>query len=213
MATALRAAGLKDEPAWANGPDFDEVDKIISVRVADVDLGDRLRPVDDVWAAALGKLMARDGQDDPITVCRLPGSPRWTLVAGAHRLTGAQFEEIEHLAAIIVGPGRYERRRREVSENLHRAELAPVDRAAFVAELYELLLAKAGIEAGTPGRALSAGARWKRELRDQPAFGSIPPIWASGRSRCCSSSTGATISSLPRPRSRSCKRISSRCAR
>ena len=56
------AIGWRDEFLSANGPLFDEVEGIVSIRVVDVDVGERLRPVDLVWAAALGKLMARDGR-------------------------------------------------------------------------------------------------------------------------------------------------------
>ena len=57
------------------------LDGFILIRTDEVDSADRLRPIDTVWAEALGQMMARDGQDTAIQVCRLPGKigGRWLL--------------------------------------------------------------------------------------------------------------------------------------
>lgn len=141
---------------------FEPIDDTGFVRVADIDLGTRLRPVDRVWAAALGKIMLKDGQETAITVCRLPGKDRWTLVAGAHRVVGAQIEEIEQLKATIIGPGQLVRRQSEISENLHRKDLDPVERAAFVAELVTVMKLRAGIDPAASAQSIAANARWQR---------------------------------------------------
>jgi len=141
-----------------------DVESIVSIRVTDIELGDRLRPVDPVWSAALGAIMAREGQRTPIEVCRLPGRSHWTLVTGGHRLEGARAEGIEYLKAIIVGSDRADRRMREVSENLWRKALDPMDRAAFIAEIHSLLRAKCGVDIDASAQQIAANARWQKAL-------------------------------------------------
>jgi hypothetical protein len=152
-------AGLHQETL----PDF------ILIRTDEVDEGERLRPVDPVWAKALGQMMARDGQDTPVQVCRLPGRNRWTLVAGAHRLAGAREVGIEHLRAEVVSADRDARRLREVRENLWRSDLMPIDRAAFIAEAVAIYKRRAGIDPERDGRVASVAARWQKQVADEAA--------------------------------------------
>ena len=139
----------------------------VLIRTADIDEGDRLRAIDKVWGEALGQMMARDGQDTAIKVCRLPGRTRWTLVAGAHRLFGARAEEIEYMKAEIVSADRDERRLHEVRENLWRKDLEPIDRAAFIAEAVSIYKRRAGIDPARSGSAIAADARWKRTVTEE----------------------------------------------
>ncbi len=124
----------------------DALPGFVLVRTDQVDQGDRLRDIDPVWAHALGQVMLREGQRTPTEICRLPGSTRWTLVSGGHRLAGAIDAEIVYLRAEIVSADRTDRKMREVSENLWRRDLEPIDRAAFIAQLVSLRRAKAGLE-------------------------------------------------------------------
>ncbi|WP_454278932.1 hypothetical protein [Sphingomonas sp. Marseille-Q8236] len=139
----------------------------ILIRTDEIDAVDRLRPVDAIWAEALGQVMARDGQDTPIQVCRLPGKNRWTLVAGAHRLEGAKTAAIEYLKAEVVSADRDDRRLREVRENLWRSDLTPVDRAAFIAEAVAIHKRRAGIDPTADGRIGSITARWQKAIKDE----------------------------------------------
>ena len=141
----------------------------VLIRTADIDVVDRLRTIDDAWAAALGEMMAKDGQDTPIKVCRLPGKTRWTLVAGAHRHAGAITAGIEELKAEIVSADRDSRRLQEVRENLFRRDLSPIDRAAFVAEAVAIWKRRAGIDPARDGRTGSVTARWQKALKDEAA--------------------------------------------
>lgn len=125
----------------------DPLSDFVLVRTDQVDRGERLREVDEVWAEALGQVMAREGQRTPIEVCRLPGTNRFTLVTGGHRHRGAELSGIAFLRAEIVSAGRDDRRMREVSENLWRKDLEPIDRAAFVAEAVAIHKRRAGIDA------------------------------------------------------------------
>ncbi|MFQ3665553.1 MAG: ParB N-terminal domain-containing protein [Sphingomonadaceae bacterium] len=137
-------------------------ESVLSVPIASVEVGLRIRPVDQAWAEALSRFIAADGQLTPIEVCRLPGRQLWTLVSGAHRLEAARLLGWQTIRAVEVSNDAQERRVREVSENLLRRDLTPIDRSAFVGELYELARARAG--GGTPQQLL-AKARWGRQNR------------------------------------------------
>jgi hypothetical protein len=167
----------------ARGPSV--VGEIIAVPVIDIDVGKRLRPVDPVWATALGQVMAAEGQKTPIEVCRLPGKRGYTLVAGAHRLEGGRLQHWDTIEARVVGADALERRAREVSENLWRKGLGPIDRAAFVAEFYELQRARAGLSASDDGRKASAAAArdarsLKRDAGDWSLTMRLQFGWADG---------------------------------
>jgi ParB-like chromosome segregation protein Spo0J len=120
--------------------------EILLVHVSDVRRGERLRPIDPVWAGALGGIMAREGQQTPIEICREPGKSGWLIVAGGHRHAGAEIVGMELIEAREVSGSKAHRRMREVTENLWRRDLDPVDRSAFIAELVQLKRAHAGIE-------------------------------------------------------------------
>ncbi len=157
LANAEPSTALHQEPL----PDF------VLIRTADIDVVDRLRPIDPVWGAALGQIMLRDGQDTPIQVCRLPGQNRWTLVVGGHRHFGATDAGIEFLMAEIVTADRDARRLREVRENLFRSDLTPFDRGAFVAEAVAILKRRAGVDPAATGPQVGAAARWQNRLKDE----------------------------------------------
>lgn len=141
------------------------VDQVVLVPVDQIEVKDRLRPVDPVSAQALAAVMLVDGHQDPIEVCRLPGRTDYRLVAGAHRLQAHRLNGWSHVKALVVDADAMSRRLREVSENLWRIGLEPMARAAFVAELHELLRAKAGLEPVGDGRAVSIAVRWQKALQ------------------------------------------------
>lgn len=139
--------------------------EILLIPVDQIDASSRLRPIDPVWAAALGGVMAVEGQRTPIEVCRLPGRSDYTLVSGGHRHAGAQIACISHLRAEIVSSDAAERKLREVSENLHRRDLSPIDRATAIAELAALHKARAGLSPDQDGRTASANTRWQKSVQ------------------------------------------------
>lgn len=145
----------------------DVVGQILLLPVESITVGKRLRPVDSVWAAALGKIVKRDGQKTPIEVCKLPGRHDWMLVAGLHRLTGHQLEGIAYIRAVEVENDANARLDREISENLDRLDLDPLGRAAFIAERVAQLKMQAGIDPNADGRAVSAAARWQKQVQTE----------------------------------------------
>ncbi|WP_052215603.1 MucR family transcriptional regulator [Sphingomonas sp. ERG5] len=153
-------------PAIANDDQPIVAGEIILIPVAQVEIGERMRDLDEFWALALGNVMAREGQQTPIEVCRLPGKPGWRLVAGAHRLTGARAVGMELIEAREVSNSMAHRKMREISENLWRRDLDPIDRAAFMAELVILKREAVGLEAAAH-RSASVAKRWQQELTDE----------------------------------------------
>ena len=101
---------------------------VYSLPIADIEVGVRLRPVDPVWAVALGQIIAQEGQQTPIQVCRYQGKEDWTwsLVAGASAGGAAK-----HRASLRQGnrPRRCTRSRAEDAGGL-RKPLAQGPRAA-----------------------------------------------------------------------------------
>lgn len=140
--------------------------QIILVDPDQVDASNRLRPVDPVWAEALGGILAAEGQRTPIEICRLPGRAGYTLVTGAHRHAAAARMGLQ-LRAEVVTNDAAERRLREISENLHRRDLAPLDRSAFLAELVAVHKVRAGIDPSVDGRTASVNARWQKSLQNE----------------------------------------------
>jgi ParB family chromosome partitioning protein len=74
---------------------------ILSISPDDVMVGERLGVFCPTKSAAIGRLMAEDGQNDPIKVCK--AGPRaakpWKLVVGHRRLEGARFEQLPRIYA------------------------------------------------------------------------------------------------------------------
>ena len=102
-------------------------------------------------------------------MCRLPGKPGWQLVAGAHRLVGAQTIGMELIEAREVSSSIDFRKLREASENLWRRGLDPVGRAAHIAELVRLHKLRAGIDPARDGRVASINARWQKAVNEEAA--------------------------------------------
>lgn len=145
-----------------------EAEVVVWIPVDRIDLGERLRPVDTVWAEALGGMMVREGQHTAIDVAHVLGTDRFEVAgAGGHRLVGARLAGIAQIKAIIHSPNRDERRRREVSENIARRDLDPFERATFIAELIDLQKRRAGVDPKKEGRAASAQARWQQALKTE----------------------------------------------
>ncbi|WP_086733742.1 hypothetical protein [Erythrobacter colymbi] len=119
--------------------------QVLELSPIDIEIPERIGFLHEDKAAALGRLMAVDGQRDPIKVTRnLPkksiegivaeGKKAWRLVTGMHRLTGAAMEGITVFAIEVKGKPE-DLADLEASENLHRRPLGPIERAKFTAAL------------------------------------------------------------------------------
>lgn len=117
-------------------------------------------------AAALGRMMAVNGQRTPLTVRK--SGPRavlpWTLVVGRHRLGGALLEELGTVMAIEVSKADADEIMDiEASENVHRREQPPLERAIFVHATCEAAKARIAREHGDLSQQqLAVRARWDR---------------------------------------------------
>ncbi|MGZ8363163.1 MAG: ParB/RepB/Spo0J family partition protein [Caulobacteraceae bacterium] len=139
--------------------------EVLLIPVHQIEVKDRLRPVDPAVAQGLAALIGEHGQDDAISVCRLPGQTRWRLVSGAHRLEACRLLN-QPVKAVVTSADALDRRRREISENLFHSGLDPIARAAFVAELYDVVRAKAGMTDAS-AQQVAISARWQNEAKKQ----------------------------------------------
>jgi ParB-like chromosome segregation protein Spo0J len=129
-----------------------------------VDEGERIGFLHEDKAAALGRLMAVDGQRDPIKVVANKGNPDkpWRLVTGMHRLIGARIEGLTVFAIEVSGKPE-DLADLEASENLHRRPLAPIERAKFTAALVQAARERIAREHGNlKQHQLAIRARWER---------------------------------------------------
>lgn len=129
-----------------------------------VDEGERIGFLHEDKAAALGRLMAVDGQRDPIKVVANKGNPDkpWRLVTGMHRLIGARIECLTVFAIEVSGKPE-DLADLEASENLHRRPLAPIERAKFTAALVQAAQERLARErGGLKQQQLAIRARWER---------------------------------------------------
>ena len=116
-------------------PSIAEVE-VFQINPADVHVGARIGMFWPEEAAALGALMARDGQNDPVKVTLK--DDRWQLVTGLHRLQGARGLGLQWIDAIEVKGSANDLRRIEASENVERRNLRPLERALFVRAMADL---------------------------------------------------------------------------
>lgn len=135
--------------------DFETARSAYKVPIDLIDPEGGLRPLDSGWVSALQALFAADGQEEPIEIYP-KGDGRFGVTAGRHRLAAATASGWATVDAYI-DPAR---RAREISENLFKLGLSPIDEAAFIAELVQLQKAKAGVPEGASMQSIAATARW-----------------------------------------------------
>lgn len=129
------------------------------IPVGEIDASGGLRPLDMGWVEALSGLLNRDGQRRPIEVYRKAGGG-YGVIAGRHRLAAVMALGWATIDADILDEEALDRRASEVSENLFRLGLSPLDRAAFVAEQIAIEKARAGLEPDANVKSVLATARW-----------------------------------------------------
>lgn len=116
--------------------------EFLRASIADIHIGERLRPIDADYVEAIAASMAEHGQISPIMIRRTPaknkGATPYTLVAGGYRTTAAKLLGWAEIDAIVVAADQTEAQLLEISENLFRNELSALDRSIFVMKYREL---------------------------------------------------------------------------
>jgi len=141
-------------------PPFFHNAEVICLDPADIFVPERIGFLHEDKAVALGRLMAVDGQRDPIKVTPRKGKRPWALVTGRHRLRGAEIEAIK-VYALEVGGDASDHADLEASENLHRRPLGPIERAKFTAALVQAAQERLAREHGDLDQyQRGAKARW-----------------------------------------------------
>lgn len=137
----------------------------------DVVIGGRIGFLHPSKAEAFGQMMAKDGQSTPILVNKPKGKTKWQLVAGLHRLVGAEGAGIS-VAAIEVFGSVEELRAIEAWENIGRRDFLPIERACFVHALTEDAKARSGAADLTP-QEVAAKSRWGQSVDKIDGFVSV----------------------------------------
>lgn len=138
---------------------------LITVPVAEIDVGERLRPVDEAHALVLAESIRESGLRMPLEIRTRNGrkGPRFSLVAGGHRLWAVKHLGWEEVEAFVLALDDDQARMAEIDENLVRHELNPLDRAMFLAErkaLYEKLHPEAAHGGDRRGDQVAKFATW-----------------------------------------------------
>ena len=143
----------------AHPPYFANVE-IMRLDPNDIIVGARIGFLHPEKVEALGRMMVTDGQQTPILVSKVKGKDKYRLVAGLHRLEGAKAEKIEVSALEIFGD-EADLRAIEASENMHRRDFGPIERACFINAVAENAKVRAGVADLSPQEA-AIKARWDR---------------------------------------------------
>jgi len=122
--------------------------QIHRIDVDGVLIGRRLRPLNGEVVAALAESMKRFGLLNPISVYAPDDSAAW-LVTGYHRLEAARRLGWDFIDGVFVDGDEIDRELREITENLHRAELTALERSEQIARWAELTVAKVS-QSATP---------------------------------------------------------------
>ena len=137
--------------------------EIIALDPNDIFVPERIGFYHEDKATALGRLIAVDGQRDPIKVKACArGEQAWELITGLHRMHGCANEEISVFALVVDGEAE-DFADLEASENLHRRPLGPIERAKFTAALVQAAQDRiARAHGGLKQQQLAVKARWDR---------------------------------------------------
>ena len=160
------------------------------VRLDRIEVTDRIRAIDPDWVEALAADMEKRGPVSPIELRPLPGG-RLRLVHGAHRLAAYTLLGWTDADVDVLDQDALTARGREISENLMRRELSPLDRAAFLAELYEIERQTHGWEAGVSQQSYAVQRRWAKHTGVMMAS-------VSGLSDSVAAKVGLSASTLKR---------------
>lgn len=170
---------------------------IFKVPVDLVDHADGLRPLDMGWVEALSVLLFRDGQRRPIEIY-LKADGRYGVIAGRHRLAAIMMLGWATIDADILSLDALDRRAAEVSENLFKLGLSPLDRAAFVAEQIAVEKARAGLTEDASLKSVVATARWADRIGAEADDASLKMRLAFGFSEQVAEKVGLSRAAIYR---------------
>ena len=125
----------------------------VYVYIDDLRIDERLRPLREEAVVALMDSIQKIGLQTPITIRWAPdddGELQHTLVAGHHRVEACRRLGFNKVDGIVLEDERAARLW-EISENLHRADLRPVERAEHIDEWRRLTLEKGRQVVDPPG--------------------------------------------------------------
>lgn len=142
-----------------SAPELEIARSIYRVEIASIDPSGGLRPLDQVWVVGLAALMKAGRQETAVEI--YPKGDGYKMTSGRHRLAAATLLGWTHIEADLKPA---EERSREISENLFKLDLSPLDRAAFVAELISIEREKAGIAPDASAQSVAAKARWSDRI-------------------------------------------------
>lgn len=111
---------------------------VVSIAIESIAIGERIGFYNQTHAERIGESMDTEGQHAPIQVKRNGNAAKlpWTLVAGLHRVRGAEFRGWAHIQAIQVADKvttDADLRRLELAENLSHRFRRPIERAIMMA--------------------------------------------------------------------------------
>src|SRR4051812_14487346 len=134
------------------------------IRVADIQVGERLRPLDQDALERLIASIRTIGLQNPITVRPGDGWGLYRLVAGYHRLKAVEALGEPVIAATVVEWEDRTARMWEIAETLHRADLSALERSEPIAEWDRLAAEKPALQAvqGEPLESRRADGRGHR---------------------------------------------------
>lgn len=116
--------------------------KLLSVSVEDIVYAGSYRSLDDEHVADLQKSIGRIGLTTPISVA--VGTTKLILIAGQHRLEAVRGLGWTNIDVIAFDANDANNRLVAISENLHRLELSPLDRADLQVEWLQIFRDQAG---------------------------------------------------------------------
>lgn len=137
----------------------------------DIDLSGRIGFFFPDKAAAFGRIMRKDGQQDLVKVSRAPEGSEfaWRLHVGLHRTVGARDEGLP-IYAIEVSGTPEELAVLEEQENLIRRVMEPLEKAKFIGAFSDAVQARFAREHGNLTRhQRAAKARWAKARNDKSA--------------------------------------------
>jgi ParB family transcriptional regulator, chromosome partitioning protein len=139
--------------------------KLQKIRVKDIKVVGKHRPLDKKKLAVIADSMAKIGLKTPITVRKVKRG--YELVAGRHRLEAAISDGWDAIDCVVMAGDKIDRQLWREAENLHRADLTVLQRAKAVKKWERLLSERANDGQGAPKGGRQPGDKGLSKLAKQ----------------------------------------------